>query len=546
MRYSNSLERASQAVLDRVQSLKEQEDAIKKMADNQFGVTIPRAFTDTKSNFIVDPSNVGTGILDRMIKTDDTISAAVQFKILMILSKIGEYHHDDQEIKDFVKKFISDMRKPTWSQSLQSMLSYHGYKFSVSEIIFGMDSELRKVPRKVITYHPSTIAFEVDENGEITDDGVIQFTNQHSKYTNPNWAFSAIRHGFKVNNPFTTPIDRLHPHRIPWFTQIGMVRIPRNKVIHHVGQSFNSFGNPYGSSAVRTVHLLWQLKVFILKQMGIASKKGATNKIWATAPHGAQKVEIVKGDGTKETVSPAEAVRQMLSDVETQDSFVTGPEDAGYKLSTLGDGADLNQFVAVINALNIWIFRGFLLPSLVLTDGQAGSRSLGDKHFQLVDKVSDSEAEDFTEIVINEMIERTIIENFGEQEDYGKFNKRPQTIAERQSLASMFGGLANDGWMKPHVEEDARFVRENLNLPEDTDKTFELTGESENDFDDDGLEPGTQIPGADSGFDSGKIDSIIKVVEKIEAGSISADAGKRILIGSGMSEEEAKGVIGVL
>jgi len=285
-----------------------------------------------------------------------------------------------------------------------------------------------------------------------------------------------------------------------------MVRIPRNKVIHFTGMNFNAFGNPYGNGAVRTIHLLWGLKVFILKQLGIASKQGAIGKIWATAPQGEQKVEVVKGDGKKETVSPAEAVRLMLSDVETQDSFVTGPEDAGYKMTVLDNNANLEQYVAVINAINIWMFRAFLLPSLVLTDGTAGSRSLGDKHFQLVDKIADSESEFFTEIVVNEMIERVIIENFGIQKDYGKFNKRPQTVSERQALATMFGGLANDGWMKPHVKEDFEFVRENLHLPKDADKTFDLTDPNDPDRRDDGSE----IPGEREEIELNELNRLLK------------------------------------
>ena len=541
MKYNN-LTRAFAAVENRIAGLEAEEKEIKAMVDEQFGTAIPRAFNVTAQNFVIDPSNVGTGILDRMIKTDDTLSAAVQLKILMIVSKIGEYQHDDKNIKEFIQKSLNNMRRPNWGAAMEAMLSYQGYKFSVSEIIFKLDPELRKVPARIVTYHPSTLAFEVDENGEITDDGIIQFTNQHQRFQNPNWRFTAIRHGFKVNNPFSTPIDRLHPHRVPFFTQIGMVRIPRNKVIHLVGQNFNAFGNPYGSSAVRTCHLLWQLKVFILKQMGIATKGNATDKIWATAPMGEQKVEVTKGDGTKEIVSATEALRLMLSDIESRDSFITGPEDDGYKMTVISQNAPLDQYVTIINAINIWMFRAFLLPSLVLTDGQAGSRSLGDKHFQLVDKISDSEAEFFSEIIINEMIERIIIENFGIQENYGKFAKRPQNTQERQALAMMFGGLANDGFMKPHVKEDMAFVRESLNLPEDKDKSFFIDGGI--DGEDGEIKPGESLEDAerraegaggvddhsDSAFNGAQVTALIEIVKEVANNEIPAESAILILI----------------
>ena len=549
MKY-NSMKRAAEAVHKRIQGLELEEKMIRDSVDDQVGTSIPRSFTAGKDNFIIDPSNVGTGILDRMIKTDDTISAAVQFKILMILSKVGDYHHDDDKIKEFVKEFLQGMKSPTWGAAMEAMLSYHGYKFSVSEIVFGLDTNLNKVPRKIVTYHPSTVAFEVDENGEITENGILQFTNQHSRFSNPNFTFSAVRHGFKVVNPFSTPIDRLQPFRVPFFTQIGMVRIPRNKVLHFTGMNFNAFGNPYGNSAVRTNHLLWSLKNFILKQLGISSKQGAMGKIHATAPFGEQKVEVVKGDGTKEIVSPSEAVRLMLSDIQNQDSFVTGPESEGYKMTVLDNSADLNQYTETINQINIWMFRSFLLPSLVLTDGSSGSRSLGDKHFQLVDKIADSESEFFTQIVVNEMIERVIIENFGVQKNYGKFNRRPQTVEERQALASMFGGLANDGWMKPHVKEDFEFVRENLHLPKDADKTFDLTEKGEPKLDENGepIDNGSEIPGeskevspggqiagvsddhSSTAFNGAQVTSLLDLVKQVSLNEIPADAAIEILI----------------
>ena len=483
--------RAVKVVTERIEELQKEEEEVTKLAGEQFGTSIPRAFIAGNANFIVDPSNVGTGILDRMIKTDDTISSAIQFKIMMIISKIGEYQHEKTEIKEHVQGFLKSLRGPSWRQSMQGMLSYHGYKFSASEVNFGLNPDLKKVPIQIKTYHPSTMAFEVDDNGEITEDGILQFSNQHTQFSNPNFRFSAIRHGFTVKNPFSTPIDRLHPFRIPFFSQIGMVRIPRNKVIHMTGLNFNTFGNPYGNSPVRTAHLLWQIKVFMLKQMAITGKRHATSRIWATAPHGSQKVEVTLGDGSTKQLNAAEAVRQMLADAETNDNLVTGREEDGYKMTVLADNAGLDQFVSVINALNTWIFRCFLLPSLVLTDGTAGSRSLGDKHFQIVDRIAESDADEFGEGVIHQMIERNIIENFGVQDDYGKFQRRPQTIEEQQRLASMFGQLGNDGFLDPAGKKDQAFVRESLGLPDADPSAFQIRDPLD---DKDLPEPGAPLP----------------------------------------------------
>ena len=137
--------RALEAVSLRLQGLQLEEKIISEIVGDQAGTSIPRAFNVSSNNFIIDPSNIGTGILDRMVKTDDTISAAVQFKIMMIVSKMGDYQHENPKIQEFVQGYLKGLRRPTWSESMEAMLSFHAYKFSVSEIVFGLDNQLRKV-----------------------------------------------------------------------------------------------------------------------------------------------------------------------------------------------------------------------------------------------------------------------------------------------------------------------------------------------------------------------------------------------------------------
>lgn len=547
-----------------LKGLQKEEEQVRRLVEGQFGTTIPMVFASAQDNFIIDPSNVGQGILSRMIKTDDTVSAGVQFKIMMVLSKIGEYTHENEEIMSFVQDFLSRMKRPSWEGTMESMMSYVGYKFSVSEIIWGLNKELQKVPLKCVTYHPTTVAFEVDQSGDITPDGVIQFVRRDSQLSNPNRRFTQVQTGFNVKNPFSTPVDRIMPTRVPYFTTIGLVRIPRNKVVHHAGMQFDGFGNPYGNSAVRTAHLAWQLKQFIMKQMGIATKRKATPKIWATAPKGGQVVEVTI-DGEKKHLTAREALRQMLLNIENTDSFVTGPEDEGYKMEVLADQVGLDQYVNLINACNVWIMRCFLLPSLVLTDGQAGSRSLGDKHFQIVDRIAESEADRFTETLINDLIQPAIEKNFGEQDDYGSFARRPQTLEERERLARVFGDLTVSGYMSPASQVDVDHVRDVLSLPE------QAPGFLQPGPDDDGIdgEPGF-VPDAPEGGDEEEGDNepqeegseesgdenpedavpeevtiagLLDLIDKVKEGSMTREDAIKVLVASGMTRDRAADVL---
>jgi hypothetical protein len=476
-------------IKDFIRSISLSSNAVGTDDGKQFGTSIP-TFFGSIDTFITNPSNVGVGIIARMIETDPTVLSAVQFKSLMMLSKIGEYQHTDKKIEDFVRRFITRMRGG-WKASLEAQSSSGGYGFSVTEIIWGLNSKNEKVPFKLRTYHPSTLCFEVDQYGEVTDSGIIQFTIQNSQITNPNTLFPYFQHGFQVKNPFETPTDRLLPYRMPFLNNYGLVRIPKNKVIHHVQNSMLSFGSPYGKTSVRTAHLAWQLKVFFLKQMGIAGKRQAAPLLWGTAPMNQNKVEVEMPDGTKILKSPIQSLTDILSKREGDDAIVTGPEGAGYKLEALAAQMDLKQYLEVLNWIDVQIFRGFLLPSLVMTDGSAGSRSLGDKHFQVVDRIAEDDATTFSSTVVDQLVRPAIDMNFGEQDDYGHFAQRPQSIEERERLANMFVSLSNGGFVRPYDKIDGDFVRSALHLPEQDESFY---AQSMPNFDplnpDDALKPG--------------------------------------------------------
>jgi hypothetical protein len=460
-----------QAAYDRFHQLDREEQSVRQSLSGQIGTEIPRlyGFNDT---FLVNPSNIGTGILARMLELDDTIFSAHSFANLMVLAKIGEYHHENETIAKFVNKTLKQLKRPTWRESMEAQLSSRGFGFSITEKVFGLNALYQKIPVRLATYHPSTIAFEVDPSGQITPDGVLQFVLQNNQWSNPNNIWARINYGWKVKNPFETPSDRQFPSRLPFIYQYGLARIPRDKVIHHVNGIGLSFGSPYGKTPVRTAHLLWQLKVFFIKQMGIAGKRNATSKIWATAPKQEANVKIKGIHGKDELVTPREAVRRLIADAETDDGIVTGTESEGYKLTVLNSLANLNDFVGVINAIDVWMFRCWLLPSLVMTDGSAGSRSLGDKHFEIVDHVAGSDAEKFTQTLIFDLVQPMIEDNFGPQEDYGHFTSRPQSTQEREMLANIFATVTSAGYMSPAVENDMNFVRKSMSLPKNTDQSF--------------------------------------------------------------------------
>jgi hypothetical protein len=443
--------------------------------DGQTGVSIPRWY-GLLNTFVTNPSNVGIGIIDRIIKTDDTALCAVHFKAAMMLSKMGEYQHDNSEIEDHVRGFLSNLRAPNWKKSLQAQASKVGYGFSTTEYTSGINEKGRKVPVKARTYHPSTMCFEVDPWGDVTDWGIVQFIIQSAQISNPNQYFPYFQYGFKVDNPFETPMDRLLPYRMSFINNYGLVRIWKHKVIHHVENEMLSFGSPYGHPGVRTAHLAWQMKVFVMKQLGIATKRQAAPFIWGTAPQNKNNVKIKNPKtGAFKDFNPIEAMQDLLKQRNTDDSIVTGPEDDGYKIQSIMNQCDLEQIIDVLKFLNMMIFRAFVIPSLVVTDGE-GSRALGEKQFEIVDHMANDDAEAFADTIIDQMIRRNIIENFGEQsgykENYGSFAPRPMSLAAKKEMSDIFCNLANAQWMSPLDKEQGDYVASVLDIPERGDDFY--------------------------------------------------------------------------
>lgn len=461
------------AALKKLEELKADADTMVKVKakgeaeGEQIGTSIPRHFF-AGDTFTINPSSISPGMLVRMIETDETILAAVEFKILMLVSKIGDYYHENAEIKDHVNDFLKKLRRPSWIEALEAMASSYGVGFSVTEIVYGIDKQMRKVPARLATYHPSTIAFETDTSGQITQEGILQFIEQSlAENGNPNERAATVRRRSVITNPFSTPIDRALPIRLPFFNNWGMVRIRREKVIHHVNKSFLSFGSPYGKSAVRTAHLAWQMKLFFMKHLGVAGKRNSTPTVVGYAPSTGVKVRMTSPCRTKvEDLTPAEALNRMLADRESNDSIVTGPQTEGYKLEVISNEASLDQYLNVINEMNTYIFRAFLMPSLILTDGSGGNRALGEKHFDIVNRIAEIDAKKFTGSIIYDMIEPTIIDNFGEQDDYGKFQQRPASIEELERLSNIFSNITMAGYMSPDNKKDFEYVRETVGAPE--------------------------------------------------------------------------------
>lgn len=367
---------------------------------------------------IRNPDDIGIETYERMYTTDETFAAAVDFVIMAVLSRLGQYDHPDQRISNWVNDTLAEM-KGSWVQACGEILSAIWAGHSVTEIILQPDGAQVKLER-LATYHPASILYRLDDHGQLMRDGILQYRW---------WA--------------GTPI-----------------KIPTRKVIHYVHNQ--RFGNPYGHSAGRRVYKNWLLKDAMLKMWATALDRFGTPLLAAIVPD-----MLVEDPETGEEIPSLDYVMRVLNNIQNQTvlGFHKGTDAKALTQAGSGVGEAFDKAVAYFNKV---IMRGVLLPSLLLEEGRkGGSYALGQKHFDAFWMMIDSIFGHLVDTLVDQLI-RTLIElNFGRQRTYGTFeDKSKQPDAQlMMSLGQAFSSLTQAGYITPEAEEDWNYVRSAAGFP---------------------------------------------------------------------------------
>lgn len=371
-------------------------------------------------NAIVNPDALRILDYEKMLDTDETVAQGLDFLTLGVLIKLGEYDHENPNIKDFINKQFERMKGSLY-QASEEILSAIWAGFSVTEINYNMEGG-KTVLDSLTTYHPFGIYFNVDDKGRLLDVGVKQYliTGSH-------------------------------------------VDIPTNKCIIYTHNS--RFGNIYGRSAFKRIYKDWLLKDPILKMWARALDKFGTPLVVAMVPEG----EINDPDKPGEKVQQLDYVLRILSDLHSQEAIAmtsSGENKADVKTLTNGGTGVGEAFNAALSYFNKMIYRGLLLPSLIGDEGAKGSYSLGQKHFDTFQAVLDSIYENLTEVLIDQLVRRLIEYNFGPQDSYGKFPQRKLSDEDKEILMKIFKDAVDTGFIDAEDQADMDYVRSSLDMPQ--------------------------------------------------------------------------------
>ena len=341
----------------------------------------------------------------QMISNDETIGTGLEYLTGRIVSRIGEYSHEDEKIKELVDRSIESIR-----------------------------GTITDVRRSIIR---DSFAYGY---------GVGEFT---IKSENSQWLLSSIQILDPTSIQFRMEKFNDNSYGIGTVVQKGGmgedIDIPAKKCII---KTYGDSATPYGRSLLRRCYRWWSLKNAIPKLWAIGLERFGMPILHGKASDNKTKKEL------NEALENLASRSYITTDKESEIQSIFSPSSSisqGYKLAE--------------ELCDKMIYRAIFLPSLLGAGEGGGSYSLGQVHFELFDATAQSLAEDYIDTEIEQLWRPLIEWNFGEQENYGEFMLNDKmTSAEKVTLSGVFANLANIGVVDPG--SDRKWIREMLDLPD--------------------------------------------------------------------------------
>lgn len=469
-------------------SLYAQHADIKDWSDlvKQRGTPIPAIFNQFYK-FIQNPSTVSVDTFKRMIDTDDTIGSGIDFLTSCLVARIGRYEHPNKEIEQWMNKAL-DKIKGGFSSVCKEMLSATWAGFSVSEKVWANEGEFGFVIKKLVPLPPSTIMFETERSGELTNDGILQY----QAGLNPGqYSFGSGLFGFSngsqtrtyQNDPMAKFGDYPFPLRTGNLATYQTIRIPVGKCVHFSMNGQGSFGNPYGRSVLRRAYKWYVMKDAFLQMLAVALDRKGTPLTVVFADSTAQirdtRAANAAGGGNMRgknvTVRPDEAAAEAFANVHNDSMIVLpGKKSQIYDIETISQQSNASDFIESIQLCDRGILRAMLIPSLIFTNGDGtGSYALGQEHAKTFDKILDSNIDPLVDCILNQIVKHLLAFNFPvstwADEGLGSFARSELSIDEIAREIDVFEKAINMGIVDPTDLKDLNAMRDKIRMPPRTE-----------------------------------------------------------------------------
>ncbi len=436
--------------------------------EHQRGTPIP-ALYNMWFRFIQNPSTVSIETFKRMVDTDETLGSGVDFLVSCLAARLGAYQHDDPEVTRFVTRALEEMEGGVTAAHKEALNACWA-GFSVGEIVWANKS-IGFVPAKIAALPPSSILFEVDRVGSITDDGILQYQKNYNPLGIGQGFgfFSGGGNGFSGRpDPIAKLGDLPFPLRSANTFNYMSVRIPKLKTFHYSWGGPGNFGNPYGRSLLRRAYNWWVQKWAYAQMMGVAFGTPLTvvyadqNVTMDQSGKLSSTEKRSRGDMVPGPVAAANAFKNVHNN-----SVIVLPGKKGqqFEATVLETTSNASDFIAALQFCNQMLMRALLIPSLIFTSGDgAGSYALGQEHAKTFDKLLDSMLEGYRHAFLDQVIRQLLAYNFPKkvwmEKGLGTFAKRELTQDEKQKEAEMFATAIDKGIVDTNDLSDLNKMRE--------------------------------------------------------------------------------------
>jgi len=386
-------------------------------ADDIYLAWTPRTFNPDRL-----AAKKGGLVIYKNMREDDQVKACLRLKKAATTTsgwdvevpiKDSKIDEKAQEQKDFINYVFAQM-EGTVEGMITSILSAFDYGFSIHEKVFNYIDQGKfrgKIGiRAVRAKSPTRFSFEIDGNGRLKQNGLLQ-RQDNGKYT-------------------TLPIDKF--------------------IIYTYQKEFDNY---YGESDLKSAYRPWFVKQNVLRYWAIYLEKFS--------------IPIAKGQVTagRVTEPQREDFKSLMQRIQSGMSVLM-PQ--GMTLDLLeSERIDRGVFNQAIEALNIAIARAVLIPQMIglVPAAGTGSYAKGDIELKMFDWIL-KDINTNTQEVINEQLVRPLIDvNYGEQEEYPKFIIKPLKEEDKQKIVAAWSEAVARGAVTVTVQTE-KYLRDLLKFPE--------------------------------------------------------------------------------
>lgn len=444
--------------------------------EKQRGTPIPALF-NIFYKFIQNPSTVSVETFKRMVDTDDTIGSGVDFLTTCLQSRLGPYVHPDEEITEWLGHALDEV-KGGWTNMMKELLGAAWAGFAVQEKVWANDPELGFIVKKLVSLPPTSVLFETERTGDLTEDGILQYQRNYNPMMmgiGPGSFFGFAQQSGRAQrtDPLAKFGDMPFPLRSANIYSYLSIRIPTQKCIHYSFDAQGKFGNPYGRSLLRRAYKWYVLKDAFLQMLSVAlDRKGTPLTIVFADPNTTLETGEAAMSGVNQKGNPLNRIRadqaaaKAFANIHNDTTIVLpGKKAQVFDTEFVPQDAHADQFIAAIQMCDRGIMRALLIPSLVFTNGDGtGSYALGEQHAKTFDKILDGFLGGFKQCLQEQFICQLLAYNFPRErwkgkDGIGKFSSVELSVDEIKKETEVFASLQQMGAVDMNDLEDLNTIR---------------------------------------------------------------------------------------